>query len=163
MTENLTGDDIINIAIGIERRGISFYDVMAKSADDEVSRGIFEALVGMEREHLEIFQNMLDDVDSSGTINVIDDKRSDYLRTLIDSAVFTDELITSEMAAQADTDIKAMELGITAEKDSLLFYYEIKDSLPDKMIPLIDRIIAEEKMHLQQLAAIKKKLAEESF
>jgi rubrerythrin len=162
MSDNLSGIDIINIAIGIERRGISFYDVMAKSADNEVTRDVFEGLVSMEREHLETFQNMLDEITGATIIEDIKNERSDYIQALVDSAVFTDELITGEMAAQADTDIKAIELGISAEKDSLLFYYEIKDCLPEKLVPLIDRVIAEEKMHLQQLSEVKRVLAQET-
>ena len=77
----------------------------------------------------------------------------------MDNAVFTDDMITSEMATQADSDIKAIELGISAEKDSILFYYEMKDNIPRRTVPVMDRIIAEEKLHLKQLSEIKKKLA----
>jgi len=85
---------------------------------------------------------------------------SAYLQALTDEAVFTDDMITSEMATQADSDIKALELGISAEKDSILFYYEMRDVMPRSALPVINRIIAEEKSHLQQLADIKKKLAD---
>jgi rubrerythrin len=72
--------------------------------------------------------------------------------------VFTNDAIMSEMATQADSDIKALELGISAEKDSLLFYYELKEIMPRRTVPVLERIIAEEKSHLQQLTAIKKRL-----
>jgi rubrerythrin len=162
MPVELSSREIINIAIGIERRGISFYDVMAKSTDDEASRAVFEGLVEMEREHLETFQGMLDQLNGSMPEERESDVHSEYIRALMDSAVFTDDLITGEMATQADTDIKAIELGISAEKDSLLFYYEIKDSLPPRMVPLLDRIITEEQTHLWQLSTIKKRLTENS-
>jgi rubrerythrin len=162
MPVELSSREIINIAIGIERRGISFYDVMAKSTDDEASRAVFEGLVEMEREHLETFQGMLDQLNDSMPEERESDVHSEYIRALMDSAVFTDDLITGEMATQADTDIKAIELGISAEKDSLLFYYEIKDSLPPRMVPLLDRIITEEQTHLLQLSTIKKRLTENS-
>ena len=54
-----TPAELINIAISNEKRGISFYDVMAKSADSEEAREIFEGLVAMEREHIRIFEGML--------------------------------------------------------------------------------------------------------
>ena len=158
MSIELTGSAIINLAIDIERRGISFYDVMAKSADNEISRAVFDRLVKMEREHLEIFQGMLDEIDNSRDSAASSGDHSGYISALIDSAIFTDDLITGDMATQADTDIKAIELGISAEKDSLLFYFEIKDSLPQRITPLIDRIIAEEKTHLLQLSTVKREL-----
>ena len=67
-------------------------------------------------------------------------------------------MITSEMATQADSDIKALELSISAEKDSLLFYYEMKDIMPQRAQKLINKIIAEEKSHMRQLSELKKKL-----
>jgi rubrerythrin len=158
MTDMIDAEELINIAIDIERRGISFYDVMARSTDNVIARETFEALAEMERDHLHLFQSMLGE-----TANDIQEftaaKTPGYIRTLVNEAVFSDDLVTSETAMQADSDIKAVELGISAEKDSLLFYYEIKDSIPQPLIPTIDRIIAEEKFHLQQLSAIKEKLA----
>lgn len=154
-----SGRELINIAIGIERRGITFYDVMAKSTDNEIARAAFEGLVEMEREHLKTFQDMLSETDKSQSRETSSQEYSDYAQTLIDEAVFTDDTITSEIAMQADSDIKAIELGISAEKDSILFYYEMKDNIPQRIVPLINRIIAEEKSHLQQLSEIKKKLS----
>jgi rubrerythrin len=151
--------EIINIAIGIERRGMTFYDIMAKSADNETVRAIFEGLVNMEREHIEIFENMRDEVDKDRPSETPTQEYSGYIQALIDDAVFTDDMITSEMATQADSDIKALELGISAEKDSILFYYEMRDIMPQRALPMINRIIAEEKSHLQQLSEVKKRLA----
>jgi len=151
--------ELIDIAIGIERRGITFYDVMAKSTDNEIARRVFQGLVEMEREHIEIFQNMLDEADKYQLVESATAEYTDYLQALVDSAIFTDDMITSEMATQAESDIKAVELGISAEKDSILFYYEMKDIMPRRAQPTVDRILAEEKSHLQELARIKKLLA----
>jgi rubrerythrin len=153
-----SGDELINIAIDIERRGISLYDVMAKSTDSEMARSAFAGLAEMERVHLKTFQDMLRE-SGAGQSREIPPEYPDHIRTLIDEAVFSDDLITSEMAMQADTDIKAVEIGIRAEKDSLLFYYEMKENVPHRAVPVISRIIAEEKEHLRQLSEIKKRLA----
>ena len=154
-----SGSELIIIAIGIERRGITFYDVMAKSTDNEMARAAFEGLVAMEREHLKTFQNMLTETDKSQPRETPTREYPDYIQTLMDEAVFTDDMITSEIAMQADSDVKAVELGISAEKDSILFYYEMRDNIPQRTVPMINRIIAEEKSHLQQLSEIKKKLS----
>ena len=154
-----SSDNLISIAIDIERRGIMFYDIMAKSSDNEAARAVFEGLVEMEREHISIFEDMLGEAGRPPSREDLSPEHSDYLQALIDGAVFTDDAITSEMAAQADNDIKALELAISAEKDSILFYYEIKDIMSGNAVAIINRIIAEEKTHLQQLSGIKKKLA----
>jgi rubrerythrin len=158
-----SGDELIRIAIDIERRGISFYDVIAKSTDNEMARATFEGLVAMEREHHKLFQEMLAELDESPSREATPRDypeyiQPEYIQSLINEAVFSDDMVTSEMATQADSDIKAVELGISAEKDSILFYYEMRDNVPRRIIPLVNRIIAEEKTHLQQLSEIKKKL-----
>ena len=150
--------ELINIAIGIERSGITFYDIMARTTDSEMAREIFEEFVGMEREHLHAFQDMLAGTDKRLPPETSTSEYSGYLQALIDDAVFTNDAIMSEMVTQADSDIKALEVGISAEKDSILFYHEMKDIMPGRTLPVLDRIIAEEKSHLQQLTAIKKKL-----
>lgn len=151
--------ELINIAIGIERSGITFFDIMARTTDAEMARDIFEEFVRMEREHLNIFQNMLVEIGNDQPPETLTPEYSKYLQALIDDAVFTNDAVMSEAVTQADSDIKALEVGISAEKDSILFYQALKDVLPRRTIPVIDRIISEEKSHLQQLTAIKKKLA----
>jgi len=100
--------------------------------------------------------------DAKQIADIQDSRRSGYIKSLAESAVFTDDLITSDMASQADTDTKAIVLGINAEKDSLLLYYEMKNILPQRMSQVIDRIIEEEKTHLLQLAAIKNEMSGEA-
>ena len=152
------GNELINIAIGIERRGIAFYDTMARSAENAATRDVFQRLADMEREHIKIFQDMLGEADKHETPETYAGEYEAYLQALVDNAVFTDDLATSEMASQVDNDIKAIELGISAEKDSILFYYNMKELMPRRGQAMVDKIITEEKSHLRQLSELKKKL-----
>ena len=158
MSIAFSGRELIDIAIGIERSGITFYDIMAKSTDDAMTRDVFQSLADMEREHIQIFQDMLEEADQYQPTRTVIEEYADYLQALTDNAVFTDDMITSEMATQADSDVKAVELGISAEKDSILFYHQMKDIMPQRALPMIDRIIAEEKSHLRQLSEVKRRL-----
>lgn len=159
MTISFSGVELINIAIGIEEKGIVFYDIMAKSTQNNAAREVFNYLADMERDHIEIFKGMLGEADKYQLQAEKDQEYSAYLKALVDSAVFSDDLITSEMAAQAENDIAALELGIGSEKDSILFYYEMKEVMPQRVEATLNRIIAEEKSHLRQLSELKKKLA----
>ena len=159
MSIAFSGSDLINIAIGIERRGITFYDIMAKSTESAIVREVFQYLADMERQHVKIFQGMLAEADKYQIPETYAEGYAAYLQALVDSAVFSDELVTSEMATQADSDIGAIELAISAEKDSILFYYEMKDIMPERAQPTVNKIISEEKSHLRQLSALKRRLA----
>ena len=59
---------------------------------------------------------------------------------------------------QANNVIQALGLAITAEKESILFYYEIKELTPERLHPVVNGIITEGKSHLRQLSELKKKL-----
>ena len=150
--------ELINIAIGIERSGITFYDIMARTTDNEMARDVFQEFVEMEREHLNTFQDMLSAIGDEPPAVTGSAEYAGYLQALIDDAVFTNDSIMSEAVSQADNDMKALEVGISAEKDSILFYLSVKDILPARALPALDRIISEERSHLQQLTAIKNKL-----
>jgi len=154
-----SGSELINIAIGIEKRGIAFYDTMAKSTENTATRDVFKYLADMERMHIHIFQGMLGEVDKYQIPETYAGEYAAYLQALVDSAVFTDDTITNEMATQASSDIEAMELAIGAEKDSILFYYEMKEIMPQRAQPTVSKIIAEEKSHLRELSELKKKLS----
>lgn len=159
MSISFSGSELINIAIGIERRGIAFYDVMTKSTQNASARDVFRYLTDMERQHIKIFQSMLGEADKYQIPNAIAGEYTVYFQTLVDSAVFTDDFVTSQMATRVSSDIGAVELAISAEKDSILFYYEMKDIMPQRARLTINKIAAEEKLHLRQLSELKKKLA----
>ena len=154
-----SGSELINIAIGIERRGITFYDIMARSTKNTIASEVFKYLGDMERDHIRTFQVILAEADKYQFPETPAGEYTTYLQALVDSAVFTDDLVTSEMATKVSSDIEAMELAIGAEKDSILFYYEMKDLMPQRAQPTVNKIIAEEKSHLRQLSELKKKLA----
>jgi len=156
---SFSGSELINIAIGTERRGIAFYDIMAKSTENAVARDVFQYLADMERHHIQVFQGMLAEADKYQLSEAYTGEYAAYLQALVDSAVFSDDMVTSEMATEAESDIEAMELAIGAEKDSILFYYEMKEIMPQRAQPTVNKIIAEEKSHLRQLSELKKKLA----
>ncbi len=155
MASPYSAKELVDIAIGIERRGIIYYDIIARSTENDQARAVFEGLARMERVHLATFEHMLDD---TGDAKLNEGEEEGYIATLLEDAVFTDDSVTADEAAQADSDIKAMELAISAEKDAILYYYELRDLLPDDMASLVNRILAEEKRHLAQLTAIRQSM-----
>lgn len=159
MSISFAGGELISIAIGIEQRGIAFYDIMSRSTESATTRDVFKQLAEMEREHIQVFQGMLNEADRYQIPETYAGEYTAYLQALVDSAVFTDDMATSEMATRTGSDIEALELAIGAEKDSILFYYEMRDIMPQRAYQTVDRIIAEEKSHLRQLSELRGKLA----
>jgi rubrerythrin len=158
MSITFSGSELINIAISIERRGIAFYDVMAKSVENERLRDIFQYLVDMEHQHLHTFQDMLAETEELKLPEAFTGEHAAYLEALVDSAVFTDDDITSGTVTRVESDIEAVDAAIGLEKDSILFYCQMKDLAPLPVQKVLDTIIDEEKTHLRDLSQIKKQL-----
>jgi len=155
---SFSGNELINIAIGIEGRGIAFYDIMAKSTENATARDVFQHLADMERDHVQTFQDLLGEADKYQPPEAYAEEYAAYFQALVGNAVFTDAMSNSQMVIQADSDIKAIELAVSAEKDSILFYYEMKEIMPPPAQPMVNKIIIEEKSHIRQLSELKKKL-----
>jgi len=156
---SFSGAELLNIAIGIERRGVVFYDILSKSSEDALARDAFGYLANMEREHIQIFQGMLGEAGSYQFPEGSAGEYAAYFEALVENAVFTDDAITSQLATRAKNALEALELAIASEKDSILFYYEMRDIMPKQAQLIVNKIITEEKSHLLKLTELKGKLA----
>jgi rubrerythrin len=81
-----------------------------------------------------------------------------YLKSLVDSSVFTSVDQARQQAARTDSPAKALDIGIQAEKDSILFYTEMQNLVKPAERQLIEKIIGEERGHLNQLLKLKQAL-----
>jgi rubrerythrin len=59
MPDVFTIQELVKVAVNIERSAITFFDIMARTTDSDVARDAFEEFVRMEREHLALLQDML--------------------------------------------------------------------------------------------------------
>ena len=156
-----TSSELIEVALGIERNGAAYYSSLAESATDASLKDTYNHLADMEREHIKIFQKMLD---SAGKYQLpyageAAEEYEQYLKALVDSTVFTDDKVARQMAQKAASPAEAIQLALGAEKDSILFYSEMRDLVPKQDRPSIDKIINEEKSHMRQLSSLKRKFA----
>ncbi len=159
MSISFSSSELINIAIDIETRGMAFYDVMSQSTENAEARDLFRHLGDIERQHVQIFRDMLGEAGNYQPSDSDSEEYAAYFKALVDSSVFTDDLIPSGMAANIDSDIEILQLAIGVERDSILFYYLMRDIMPPRTHPTVNKIIAEEKLHLRQLSEVKKRLA----
>ena len=158
MSTSFSTEELIKVAIVIEKQGIAYYDVMAISTWHEAASDLFQHLVAWERQHLEIFQNMLAESGNYKLPEKGSNSHEAYMRALINNAVFTDELAASELATHIDSEDGTLDIAISAEKDSILFYYNLNEILPLPADPVIRQILNEEKLHLSQLSELRQKM-----
>ena len=154
-----SGRELINIAIGIERNGLAFYKSLLKIEKDVMARGAYKYLADMEEQHLKTFQRMLNTVGEYGHPEIYTEEYDLYLKALVDSVVFTNDQVAREMAENVRSSAEAIQVALGAEKDSILFYYEMRNLVRERDRETVDKIIEEEKSHVRQLSDLKKSLS----
>ena len=155
---HFSGKEIIDIAVGIETNGAAFYDQLAGSTKEAGIRVVYGKLADREREHAKTFQNMLNPAGDYVDFGPYDEEYDTYLKTLVESVVFKNERSAREAARNVASETEAIEIGIRAEKDSILFYSATQGLVRREDADIVGAIIKEEKSHLAQLSDLKTKL-----
>jgi rubrerythrin len=155
MSVIFSGSELLEVALGIEKNGAAFYQALAERTANNHTRAIYEHLALEETRHQKTLQGILDKV---GRYQPSQDYAEDYylyLKSLVDSSVFSDAAQARKIAAQTSSPAQALDIGIKAEKDSILFYTEMKNLVKPADHPVIDNIINEERGHLNQLSELR--------
>ena len=151
MSEISTGKEVLELAIEIERNGGFFYEVVARLYRDREVGDVFARLATREKEHENIFRDMLSRLGGYRPRQRHAGEHYRYIRDLAESSIFTGERARALLTKNSMTDVKALEIGIGFEKDSILFYSEMKGMVPRQDQEIVDMITNEEKKHLSEL------------
>ncbi len=151
----LTAAEALKWALEIEQNGETFYNaVAAKSADPEVT-ALFENLAAQERGHYRVFRKMLEKVRPDpdlSTVGVQYDEYQVYLQQVLGDALFGGPDKGLTLAKKAQDRETALRAAMGFEKDTLLFFYDLREMVSEAQRGTISGIILEEKSHLRRLA-----------
>ena len=158
----LNADEILKIAEQIERNGIVFYEKAAERFSGDEGRTLL-SLAKMERNHERAFASMrrgLADADEGLEAFDPEGEAEKYLAALADGKIFDLNADPVALLDQQDSIRGILELAIGLEKDSVIFYVAIKDSVPESLgKDEIEKIIKEEMDHIVLLSGIRSSLA----
>ena len=151
----LTAAEALKWAMEIEKNGEVFYnEVATKSADPEV-KALFEDLADQERGHYRAFQKMLEEVKPDpdlSSVGVQYDEYQAYLQAVLADALFAGPDKGLTLAEQAQDRETALRAAMGFEKDTLLFFYDLREMVSEAERGAISDVILEEKAHLRRLA-----------
>lgn len=159
MSYDFNADDVFEMAEQMERNGGNFYRAAAEKAFlSEAEKQMLLELAAMEDQHEKMFKSMRAELTGDEKAATVFDPTGEgvlYLRALADTRVFFEkEIDTTSME-------EILKAAIGAEKDSIVFYLGMKESVPASMgKDRLDEIIKEEMGHVrllsQKLVAAKK-------
>ena len=144
--------EIVKFAVQIEKNGRDFYDQAAKSVKAESAKKIFELLSYEEQLHIAVFESILNQLDAHEPAERYPGEYADYMLALVSENVFTKNKQGYEIARTIRNDKQALELALGFEKDSILFYYEMKRYVWEGFHKDIDKLIAQEQEHLKKIS-----------
>jgi len=141
--------ELIEIAVQIENGGERFYRYAA--GKNEKVRDIFQLLADDEKKHAVLFQSLLvpsPEYDYSG----IDKTESiPYIRAIVNSTVLRYLLDRKEYPEKMGSVTEVLDFSLGLEKESLLFYYQLLERIQGKGKSTVERIIGEEKKHIEKI------------
>lgn len=143
--------ELLNVALKIESDGYEMYSNLAQENEGELHK-LFKDLAAQEREHQQRFKKIFDQCmeDQAQYTDWTDDENAGYLMSFAELSIFPK--LSGNKKPENVND--AIDMAIEVEKDSIIFYSDLKSYFKDKKT--IDQIIAEEKQHLMDLLKSRK-------
>ena len=147
-------NDIVRAAEEIETRGEAFYQRLVNATEDAEAREVFEYLKREEASHREIFHEMgkrLEPVQMPAWAS--EEEYTMYMQSMLDShALFNLDLeTTGDMSRE-----EGIRMAMQFEKDTMLFFHEMKTFVPESEIDHVEKCVEEERKHLKRLTALLK-------
>jgi rubrerythrin len=145
--------DALELAMNIETNGEAFYRAVTQKTQVAEVKELFEDLAEQEVKHYAVFQKLSQAFKDQALISAAEwDQYQEYLQATVQSALFEGPDRALAAAEEAKDETEAVRVAMGFEKETLLFFYNLRDLVPDRNQKTIDHIIDEEKSHLRRLA-----------
>jgi rubrerythrin len=158
MPELFSASELINVAIKEEITGATYYRALAKKTASKDLKQFALEVAAMEDEHEAKFRKLLEDVgDYEPLGESYEGEYGDYMAYMCEGRIFPVGADGAKLAQSQASDQAAVETAMAMERNTLLFYHELIQFVPEKQRPLLDSIIAEERQHVTDFAKYKAK------
>jgi rubrerythrin len=154
MSVLFSGNEIVDIAVKIEENGQAFYLAAAGRAEDENLAAVLKKLAADEVEHKTTFQALYRADEDYSLDPGYNEEVDAYIKAMASAQVFAPGKSVAEIARGAADIFEVLSLAMGAEKDSILYYSEMKKWVQPKDKDVIGKVIAEEKRHLSDLTKL---------
>lgn len=157
MNDNYSIQEIIEIAIEIEKNGELFYRTLSEYANTSKLRELFDYLSKEEKSHIAKFGKILS---SAGGYQISEvyyaTNYMGYMKAIADERVFKSDTSAIEFARSMKKPEEAINAALGFEKESVLFLHELEAILSDSEDKEpIRRLLNEEREHIRKLSELK--------
>jgi len=161
---SFNADEVFEMGMDIEQNGEAYYRKAVELTEDPEIKKIFDDLMTAEQQHYETFKKLRENLPAKDTTPLVsdpDDQEYRYLDALVKSRLFNNVREAEEVVSKASGPIEALQGALTFEKDTILFFTEMKARTREDLGKNeIDRLIAEEREHIIWISGMIKKIRE---
>jgi rubrerythrin len=157
MTEAFKIEDTLEVAIRIEENGRKFYLHAVDIADDPKMKEFFKFVADEEGRHQKSFEGMLAKAEHTHHPETHPGEYCEYVKAYADNLVFPPEKVDAELG-RIKTVEDALEFALQREIESILYYLEMKNFMPESHREMMDQVIDEERRHYLKLMEAKRNL-----
>jgi len=161
---SFNADEVFEMGMDIEQNGEAYYRKAPELTEDPEIKKIFDDLMTAEQQHYETFKKLRENLPAKDTTPLVsdpDDQEYRYLDALVKSRLFNNVREAEEVVSKASGPIEALQGALTFEKDTILFFTEMKARTREDLGKNeIDRLIAEERDHVIWISGMIKKIRE---
>jgi rubrerythrin len=151
--------EILEFAVYIEERGYEFYIGAIKKFREARITKLFQYLADEEFKHEKVFKKLLK---QSGEIKGRrDPEYQAYMREFCKTHSLGDAEAVNAKLARVSSLKEILDMAMDFEKDSVIFFSQLKEMYARGNTAPVEKIIHEEMGHLRKIFQIKKELVKE--
>ncbi len=157
MEKSLNAIDALKIAIKQEQDGNNYYTKVAKIVEDKDLSKLIKRLAKDEAEHEKIFKNFLNQLEKNGDTQEFEFQESiaNFLSVFVDTVFEKKIQDVDKLIKKMKSDLDILDHAIANEKDTLIFFMELKNISMNKHTgKIFDKIIQEEREHIVSLTKV---------
>ena len=140
--------EAVEQAVQTEKLGYQFYTTIAeKFVKDEGLNKLFTTLAEKELRHEKTFKELLEIIKDEEPVDW--EEAEQYLRAIVESEFFLGKNRSLPSMKNVKTVEDAVNFAIGFEKETLLYFYGIRDAVKEKEV--VEEIINEERSHIMWL------------
>ena len=155
MPITFNADEIFEMAEQIEINGARFYREAVKRASDDETKQMLLNMATMEDGHLKTYQEIRKGLSQWEKEEIVfdpDNQSAMYLQAMADARGYEGKITPTKELTGSETTKEILEIALNSEKESVLFYFGLKDLVPERAgRDKVEAIILEELSHITTL------------
>ncbi len=163
MTISCNAEEVLQIAVDIERNGQAFYRKAAEVVEGDKARALLLKLAEWEAGHQVLFESLHTDLVGNSETFLFDpeDEASLYLQAVADGLVFNSKADVAELLGTVTEPVEILNRALVREKDVVIFFMAMCEALIDQDLRgQVSDIVKEEMSHVRFLLEMLKELGE---